>query len=345
MRTKNTKYQMIVEDIRNKILQAEYLGGHKLPGQFELAEQYKVSAITANRALNELRELGLIERRERSGSYVLDSPRLLDKIYIVLSGKYEGESEALMPYWQVITKLASDKGIKSQLIAMTDADFRKNVLDKEKSGFGVICIFVQEKGFIAELNKNNTPYVVLGIKSSRAKYNVTEDRASAAQELTLRMIEHGSRNIAFFGTHAFPNHSEAELGVKNAINDSAENVNLTIYNVGEKNIDVKIASAFSEITAPDGLIVMGGMLPFLALPNILNTTNSPQIGFMTENQSVLQLKKYAIIAYYSQEKTAAQAFKMLLDIAAKKLPGKATHLMEFKILTDCLQNKISISDA
>jgi GntR family transcriptional regulator len=78
---KNPKYELIVDSIREKIRTGELEPGRKLPGQFVLAEEYGVSAITSNRALSELQKLDLVERRERSGTYVSGTPRVLTDIY------------------------------------------------------------------------------------------------------------------------------------------------------------------------------------------------------------------------------------------------------------------------
>jgi DNA-binding GntR family transcriptional regulator len=116
MKKSSLKYQLIVEDLREKIIRGELVPGTKLPGQFELADRYGVSAITANRALNELRMHGLIERRERSGSYVAKSPRALSEILMVMSGEYDNQAQWLSPYWQTISGIAEGDGISTQLI-------------------------------------------------------------------------------------------------------------------------------------------------------------------------------------------------------------------------------------
>ena len=106
MNKASLKYQLIVDDLRGKIMKGELPPGTKLPGQFELADRYGVSAITANRALNELRMHGLVERRERSGSYVAESPRVLSEILMVMSDDYDNQAQWLSPYWQTINGLA-----------------------------------------------------------------------------------------------------------------------------------------------------------------------------------------------------------------------------------------------
>src|SRR5215471_8446576 len=64
------KYQQILEKIKTDILTGQYKPGAKLPSEAALVKKFVTSRITVGRALHELRQLGLIERRAGSGSYV-----------------------------------------------------------------------------------------------------------------------------------------------------------------------------------------------------------------------------------------------------------------------------------
>ena len=64
------KYQQILEQMKSDILTGRYKVGEKLPSEAALVKKFATSRITVGRALRELRQLGLIERRAGSGSYV-----------------------------------------------------------------------------------------------------------------------------------------------------------------------------------------------------------------------------------------------------------------------------------
>jgi GntR family transcriptional regulator of arabinose operon len=64
------KYKQILEKIKADILTGRYKAGEKLPSEAALVKKFATSRITVGRALHELRQLGLIERRAGSGSYV-----------------------------------------------------------------------------------------------------------------------------------------------------------------------------------------------------------------------------------------------------------------------------------
>lgn len=60
------------DHLRKRILTHEWSAGAKIPGEFELAEQYKVARITIRTALRSLETQGLIDIRHGSGAYIAD---------------------------------------------------------------------------------------------------------------------------------------------------------------------------------------------------------------------------------------------------------------------------------
>jgi len=60
------------DHLRKRILDYEWMAGSKIPGEFELASQYKVARVTIRTALRSLETQGLIDIRHGSGAYVAD---------------------------------------------------------------------------------------------------------------------------------------------------------------------------------------------------------------------------------------------------------------------------------
>lgn len=67
-------YRDIKADILRKITQGEWKPGSLIPNETELAESYGSARATVNRAMRELVEDGLIERKRKSGSRVRLAP-------------------------------------------------------------------------------------------------------------------------------------------------------------------------------------------------------------------------------------------------------------------------------
>jgi GntR family histidine utilization transcriptional repressor len=66
-----TLHQRILSELENRILSGEWPPGHRIPFETELTEIYGCSRMTVNKVLTQLAAAGLIERRRRAGSFVV----------------------------------------------------------------------------------------------------------------------------------------------------------------------------------------------------------------------------------------------------------------------------------
>lgn len=67
-------YRDIKSDILGRITRGEWTPGSQIPGELELAEAYGSARATVNRAMRELADEGIIERKRKSGTRVRLSP-------------------------------------------------------------------------------------------------------------------------------------------------------------------------------------------------------------------------------------------------------------------------------
>ncbi|MGG5252721.1 substrate-binding domain-containing protein [Neobacillus sp. SM06] len=65
-----TKYQIIIDDIKSKILSGEYSIGEQIPTESVLQEKYNVSRHTVRKAILELANGGFLRSEKGSGTYV-----------------------------------------------------------------------------------------------------------------------------------------------------------------------------------------------------------------------------------------------------------------------------------
>jgi DNA-binding LacI/PurR family transcriptional regulator len=63
------KYQHVFDELHREILSGRYRAGQKLPSEADLVKRFGVSRITVGRAVRDLRQMGLVERRAGSGTY------------------------------------------------------------------------------------------------------------------------------------------------------------------------------------------------------------------------------------------------------------------------------------
>jgi len=64
-------HAQILADIEGRILSGEWPPGHRIPYEHELTAQFDCSRMTVSKALTQLVRAGLIERRRKAGSFVI----------------------------------------------------------------------------------------------------------------------------------------------------------------------------------------------------------------------------------------------------------------------------------
>jgi GntR family transcriptional regulator len=101
--TYKPKYIQLVDLLRHEILSGNMKGGDKLLSENELRHKYKVSSTTVRKAIDILRNYGLITRIQGIGTFVRERPvqRSLEKI---LSFTKNMEQVGLKPYTTVLEK-------------------------------------------------------------------------------------------------------------------------------------------------------------------------------------------------------------------------------------------------
>ncbi len=213
------KYQKIFDTLRQEILAGRYQTGQKLPSEADLVKQFGASRITIGRAVRDLQEQGLIERRAGSGTYVrqvkssgltfgllipnLGQTDIFEPICQGMADVSRNSQHALL--WSTIPDDASRSEQAWQIC--------QQYIDRRVSGvFFAPLEFTAEDGPVnrriaAALEKARIPIVLLdrcylpypqrsrhdlvGINNRRAGYQVTE-----------HLLQLGSRRIAFV---AYPN--------------------------------------------------------------------------------------------------------------------------------------------
>ena len=86
-----TTYRTAMVEILRRITEGPWGPGTLLPGEVDLAAEFNCSRTTINRALREVSEMGLIDRRRKSGTRVRMAPLREARFQIPLA---RGEVEA-----------------------------------------------------------------------------------------------------------------------------------------------------------------------------------------------------------------------------------------------------------
>ncbi|MEM1400287.1 MAG: UTRA domain-containing protein [Pseudomonadota bacterium] len=79
-----TTYQEVKASVLSRIRQNIWPPGASIPGEVELAEEFGCARATVNRAMRELVDEGIVERKRKAGTRVKTSPTLSARFFIPL---------------------------------------------------------------------------------------------------------------------------------------------------------------------------------------------------------------------------------------------------------------------
>lgn len=224
-------YRRIFDDLYKKIDGGELLPGDKLPSEPLLAEKYNVSRVTVARALDELKDMNLITRTKKAGTFVkspsgdgkfLTIPVILpynDQDNSLLGGIHaEAEkNNCIIPYYNTYTDKKKERNVLSCLlegnvdgIIVNPASVHSNLdLFAEFEAKGIPLVFIDYA-----LESINAPLVTCA--NMNGMYSMVK-----------KCIELGHRDIAFFaaGDMMLSTERERLKGYYNALIDNSIPIN------------------------------------------------------------------------------------------------------------------------
>ena len=207
LRTMQTLYQKIYDDLYMKIQSGFYKTGDLLPTEEQICEIYGVSRITATRALNDLKTKGFIERKKKKGSVVLPVPGAIPnkidsrKIAVVFSYFDNFDSKivnALAPFAH--KKNCSVMTFDSCHSKEKEGEILKSLLSQKI--LGLILWPVSRSSNLDVLNQfvlDNVPICFLDYSSYGIKAPcVCTDNFEGMYNLTKLLLTLGHKRIAYF---------------------------------------------------------------------------------------------------------------------------------------------------
>ncbi len=109
MSSKESKNRIIYNDLFKKIQNGVYKKGDQLPTEFMLVEEYGISRPTVAKALNDLQEEGLIERKVGAGTFVKNVPEGDEDRYLALLVPDIGRNQILEPLYSQIARSCEEE--------------------------------------------------------------------------------------------------------------------------------------------------------------------------------------------------------------------------------------------
>jgi len=203
-------YLDIMHSIKNKINKNEYPTGYKFT-EAALANDFNCSRITAKRALDELTQEGLIERRKGSGSYLADLSTRSEveegkNITLIFPHGYLASN--LMTYFYGSSDMLSTRGYVPAIIAgSSDTVTSEELISRAVTNGCAGIIFYPEHNsdtteMLTTLAVEDFPIVVIDKHFHGIPVNtVTSDNYEGARAAIQLLHDNGHRNIAFVSDH------------------------------------------------------------------------------------------------------------------------------------------------
>jgi GntR family transcriptional regulator of arabinose operon len=267
------KYRQILEQIKSDIMTGRYKAGEKLPSEAALVKKFETSRITVGRALRELRQLGLIEGRAGSGSYVKklsdDGGLLLGLLIPNLSDTEifapicQGMSEAPQMrknalLWGNITpdqKTKDDQALRlcQQYIAKRVAGVFFAPLERtaasEQTNHQILSMLERARIPVVLLDRCALPY------PKRSAHDlVSIDHRRAGYLITEHLIGLGCRRIAFVAYSRSASTVEARIaGYRDALFVAGLAINADLFQQIDQD-PLNVLKLFVETQKPEAIV-------------------------------------------------------------------------------------------
>ena len=227
------KHRAVFDALKQQIDVAHYTQGKRLPSETELAKRFGVSRPTASRALRDLQQLGLIERRAGSGSYLSSRvavPAKTTKSIFGLLVPGLGNTEILDPICNEITRFSQSLGSTvlwgDTVVAVNTAEDAITLCQQyiERKVDGVFFAPIEAvpdreniNAKICSMLADASVAVVLLDRDvlefpRRSHYDLIGiDNFSAGFILTEHLLAHGNRDFRFLARPDFPATTDLRL--------------------------------------------------------------------------------------------------------------------------------------
>lgn len=195
-----TKYETLARLLREELVGRNVSPGYRLPGEEELARRYHLSRQTVRRALQLLREEGLIQKRQGSGSYATgrsDAPR--PGVAAVLPFPEEYTAPAFL---HDVRSVLTAQGCRLEVFASQGrADEERRILTRfTEAPVSALLLAPAKTAFpspneelLRALAGGGTPVLLLGAAGTDGLPCLREENLRGGRLLTARLLRHGRR--------------------------------------------------------------------------------------------------------------------------------------------------------
>lgn len=202
------KHRRVRDQITEAIRRGEFAVGSRLPAERELAARFGVSYMTARRAVTEMVEVDLLERRAREGTYVRGHSRRRVSSPTVNLICSDSESSGFKAFLRLSAREAEARGWRAHVLRLQQDHDRAAVRALENGEMALVLAEGPELGgpLGEAMQKAGGRAVLIGNRlDSVGVPSVLADDTQAIRLAVARLKSAGHRRIALLSDH--PDHA------------------------------------------------------------------------------------------------------------------------------------------
>ncbi len=220
---KKPKYLKIIHYIINYIQNKNLKVGDRVLSENEISKLFKVTKVTASRALNELVNEGILYRVQGKGSFFAGFKRKISNIIVFFPIASYYDPYFTGPLLDNFFHSIDNNSLNLSMYYFKDNEKIKEVQNLENCKVIVVGAFKKGEGLSEDLlNKINIPVIYLSSHPEVSVSYIAFDNKNGAKKAVEYLIKMGHRKIAYFSAEDKQNISneERKLGYIEALEEN-----------------------------------------------------------------------------------------------------------------------------
>lgn len=262
-------YERVVEDVKQRVSARRLKAGDRLPSIMDMCRIYKVSAITARRAVHELKAAGLVSTFNGRGIFVKGAPNVdliarasqdaIDPVsrLVVISSNAQSLNAPgtfMARVWEGISHAAHERGLPvSTEFVPVDLTSVPHVPFTPESGQGIVVLGAVVSPFVLALLANPSVPSVLVDAGCMGTCCVVTDNFSGIRQALAHLKGLGHEHVAFSGNFSMGWNTTNENERREAFVRLAGDFGMQSHVVSGREWD-RFFDQMKEPTAPTALL-------------------------------------------------------------------------------------------
>ncbi len=269
----NHKYRQIVDKLQEDISSGHYQPGKRMPSETELVRRFRVSRMTAFRAMRELQSLGLVTRRVGSGTFVSPKSSSGSHVFGLLIPElgqteiFEAICQGMMEAQEAMhhSLLWGNAAPQEHEKEQAAEQLCEHYISRKVSGVFFAPVefstnrFQANHRIVAAFDRAHIPVVLLDrcLESypQRSKYDLVGiDNRRTGYMATEHLIKAGAKRIAFFARpNSAPTVDARLAGYREALLLQGDKPSRDLVGIGDAS-DAKFIKSILKKDRPDAFV-------------------------------------------------------------------------------------------